>query len=105
MPEQMIECPNCGNKFEVANVLTESIRSQLRGELEAGLIKKEEEATKRLKKAEQIEAKLVEREEYDSRDWALDGIDPDGIAAILSFGALSPDYSVTVVRAQASYRF
>jgi MtrB/PioB family decaheme-associated outer membrane protein len=47
----------------------------------------------------------LEREEYDSRDWALDGIGPDGIAAILSFGALSPDYSVTVVRAQASYRF
>lgn len=47
----------------------------------------------------------VEHERYDSTDWALDGIDPDGIPSILSFGADSPDYSVTVIRAQASYRF
>ena len=47
----------------------------------------------------------LEHENFDSSDWALDGYDPDGIPAILSFGARSPDYSVTVVRAQASYQF
>jgi hypothetical protein len=47
----------------------------------------------------------LEHEEYDSSDWALDGLGPDGVPAILTFGADSPDYSVTVVRAQASYRF
>lgn len=46
-----------------------------------------------------------EHEEYDSSDWALDGLGPDGIAAILSFGADSPDYGVSVLRLQASYRF
>ena len=48
---------------------------------------------------------LLEHEQYDSSDWALDGLGPDGIAAILSFGAESPDYGVTVLRLQASYRF
>lgn len=47
----------------------------------------------------------LEHENYDSSDWALDGIEPDTIPNILSFGAESPDYSVTVIRAQASYRF
>jgi hypothetical protein len=47
----------------------------------------------------------IEHENYDSTDWALDGIEPDGIPSILGFGADSPDYSVTVIRAQASYRF
>jgi MtrB/PioB family decaheme-associated outer membrane protein len=51
-----------------------------------------------------------EHEEYDSSDWALEGLapgglGPDGIAAILSFGAESPDYGVSVLRLQASYRF
>jgi MtrB/PioB family decaheme-associated outer membrane protein len=46
-----------------------------------------------------------EHEQYDSSDWALDGLGPDGIAAILSFGADSPDYRVSVLRLQASYRF
>lgn len=48
---------------------------------------------------------LLEHERYDSTDWALDGLGPASIPAILSFGAESPDYDVTVVRAQASYRF
>jgi hypothetical protein len=48
---------------------------------------------------------LLEHEQYDSSDWALDGLGPDGVAAILSFGAESPDYSASVLRLQASYRF
>jgi MtrB/PioB family decaheme-associated outer membrane protein len=47
----------------------------------------------------------LEHEEYDSSDWALDGLGADGIASILSFGAESSDYSVSVLRLQASYRF
>jgi len=47
----------------------------------------------------------LENEKYNSSDWALDGYGPDGIPAILTFGADSPDYNVTVVRLQASYRF
>lgn len=47
----------------------------------------------------------LEHETYDSNDWALDGLGPDGIASILSLGAESPDYSVSVLRLQASYRF
>lgn len=48
---------------------------------------------------------LIEYESYDSTDWALDGLGPDGVPAILTFGAQSPDYDVTVFRAQVSYRF
>ena len=47
----------------------------------------------------------LEHERYDSSDWALDGLGPDGIASILSLGAESPDYRVSVLRLQASYRF
>jgi MtrB/PioB family decaheme-associated outer membrane protein len=47
----------------------------------------------------------LEHETYDSSDWALDGLGPDGIASILSLGAESPDYGVSVLRLQASYRF
>jgi MtrB/PioB family decaheme-associated outer membrane protein len=46
----------------------------------------------------------LELESYDSTDWALDGLGPDGIPSILTFGAESPDYDVTVLRLQASYR-
>jgi MtrB/PioB family decaheme-associated outer membrane protein len=46
----------------------------------------------------------LEFESYDSTDWALDGLGPDGIPSILTFGAESPDYGVTVLRVQASYR-
>lgn len=51
-----------------------------------------------------IEASM-EYESYDSTDWALDGLGPDGIPAILTLGAESPDYDVMVLRAQASCRF
>jgi MtrB/PioB family decaheme-associated outer membrane protein len=47
----------------------------------------------------------LEHESYDSSDWALDGYGPDGIPAVLSFGPDSPDYDVTVLQLQASYRF
>lgn len=47
----------------------------------------------------------LEHERYDSSDWALDGYAPDSIPAVLTFGADSPDYDVTLVRVQASYRF
>ena len=47
----------------------------------------------------------VEYESYESTDWALDGLGPDGIPSILTLGAESPDYDVMVLRAQASYRF
>jgi len=40
MPEQLATCPNCGHEFEVADVLTDSIREQLRRELEADLVKR-----------------------------------------------------------------
>lgn len=47
----------------------------------------------------------LEYESWDSSDWALDGLGPDGIPAILAFGQDSPDYDVVVLRLQASYRF
>lgn len=47
----------------------------------------------------------VEHEKYDSSDWAIDGIGPDSIPEVLTFGAESPDYSVTVLRLQGVYRF
>jgi MtrB/PioB family decaheme-associated outer membrane protein len=47
----------------------------------------------------------AEREQYDSADWAIDGIGVDGINSILSMGEESPDYSVWYYRLQFSYRF
>ena len=47
----------------------------------------------------------AEHEKYDSEDWYVDGLGPDGVAAVLTLGALSPDYSVTVLRILASYEF
>jgi hypothetical protein len=63
MPEQLATCPNCGHEFEVADVLTDSIREQLRRELEGDLVKKQEEVKKRLDEARQLEKSLAEREE------------------------------------------
>jgi MtrB/PioB family decaheme-associated outer membrane protein len=45
------------------------------------------------------------QEEYDTEDWALDGIGPDGILTVLTMGEVSPDYQVQVYRARATYRF
>ena len=47
----------------------------------------------------------AEHEKYDSTDWAVDGLGPDGLLSVLTLGVVSPEYSVTVVRVTASYRF
>lgn len=47
----------------------------------------------------------AEHEKYKSKDWAIDGLGADGIVDILTMGAVSPDYSVTVFRLLASYTF
>ena len=48
---------------------------------------------------------FLEHERYRSTDWAIDGLGADGIPSILTFGAVSPDYDVTLIRTQAVYRF
>lgn len=62
MPDQLITCPNCGTEFAVGDVLKESIRSQLRTELEADLVKKQAEATRRLNEVKEHEKELTARE-------------------------------------------
>jgi len=47
----------------------------------------------------------AEHEDYDSADWQIDGLDNDGISAILTLGEVSPDYSITIVRLVANYSF
>ena len=44
-------------------------------------------------------------ETYDSSDWAVDGVAPDTVPNLLSFGELSPDYSNNVVQLAMRYRF
>jgi hypothetical protein len=44
-------------------------------------------------------------EKYDSRDWALDGVEPDTIPNVLSMGVQSPDYSVNVYTLSILYSF
>ncbi len=63
MPEQTITCPNCGTQFEVGNVLAESIRAQLRQELEGEASARQEEAARRLKEAREREKLVAAREE------------------------------------------
>lgn len=63
MPDQLITCPNCGTEFEVGDVLTDSIRAQLKAELEADLVKKQENVTKRLNEAKRLEEELAKRAE------------------------------------------
>lgn len=48
---------------------------------------------------------LAEFENYDSSDWAIDGLGVDGLDPLLAFGLLSPNYSAWKLWAQASYRF
>ena len=48
---------------------------------------------------------LAEYEDYSSKDWAIDGLGVDGMDAVLTFGTVSPDYSIWHLRAQATYRF
>ena len=47
----------------------------------------------------------AEHEKYDSEDWYLDGLGPDGLSAVLGMGAVSADYSVTILRVLAAYKF
>ena len=47
----------------------------------------------------------AEREQYDSSDWAIDGLGVDGINSVLTMGEQSPEYSVWYYRFQISYRF
>ena len=48
---------------------------------------------------------FAEHETYESEDWYVDDLGPDGISNILTMGPISPDYDVTVVRLMATYRF
>jgi hypothetical protein len=48
---------------------------------------------------------LTEYEHYDSTDWQVDNLGVDGISAVLTMGAESPGYSITLVRLLANYRF
>jgi MtrB/PioB family decaheme-associated outer membrane protein len=43
-------------------------------------------------------------EEYDSQDWYVDGIGPTDINGILGLGAVSPDYTVNVIRLLARFK-
>ena len=47
----------------------------------------------------------LEHERYTSSNWQIDGLGNDGISAILTLGPQSPNYSITVARLLASYRF
>ena len=44
-------------------------------------------------------------ERYDSSDWAVDNVDPDTVANLLSFGEDSPDYEINVVTVSLRYKF
>lgn len=48
---------------------------------------------------------IGEHEKYQSTDWQIDGLSNDGIAAILTLGDASPDYSTGLVRLMARYQF
>lgn len=63
MSDQLIKCPNCGTEFAVGDVMKESIRSQLRTELEADLAEKQAETIKRLNQAKEREKELAARED------------------------------------------
>ncbi len=47
----------------------------------------------------------VEYERLRSSDWQIDDLGAAGISQVLTLGGLSPRYSLTTVRLQASYRF
>lgn len=44
-------------------------------------------------------------ESYDSSNWALDGVTPDGIPKLISLGIQSPSYDVSVVAVSLRYQF
>lgn len=47
----------------------------------------------------------AEHEKFDSADWLVDGLGPDGMSSVLTLGAVSPDYTVTVWRVLSTYKF
>jgi hypothetical protein len=48
---------------------------------------------------------FAEYEDFESSNWAVDGIGVDGVDAVLTYGLISPKYDVINLRAQAVYRF
>ena len=44
-------------------------------------------------------------ERYDSTSWMLDGVEPDTIPNVISFGEVSPDYNVNVFMVSVRYDF
>jgi hypothetical protein len=44
-------------------------------------------------------------EDYESTDWALDGLDPNSVNGVLLLGNDSPDYNDHVVTASLRYNF
>jgi MtrB/PioB family decaheme-associated outer membrane protein len=44
-------------------------------------------------------------EDYDSDDWTIDGVSPDTISNVLSFGEKSPNYDVNVFTLALRYKF
>jgi hypothetical protein len=44
-------------------------------------------------------------EHYNSKDWALDGVNPDTIPNVISFGEEAPDYNQHAVMLSLRYRF
>jgi MtrB/PioB family decaheme-associated outer membrane protein len=48
---------------------------------------------------------MVEYEQYDASDWAIDGFGVDGLGSVLWSGVTSPEYDIWNLRLQATYRF
>jgi len=44
-------------------------------------------------------------EKYNTDDWALDGVDPNTLANVLTLGEQSPDYNVHVITLSFGYKF
>jgi len=44
-------------------------------------------------------------EDYKSEDWALDGVDPNTLANVITLGEDSPDYTVHLIGVSVSYRY
>ena len=44
-------------------------------------------------------------EDYDENDWAIDGVNPDSIANVLSLGEVSPSYQIGIIGVALKYIF
>lgn len=44
-------------------------------------------------------------EDYDESDWAVDGVNPDTIASVLSLGEVSPSYQIGILGVSFNYQF